>query len=57
MAMTSIKFKVTREDSVPSSSGGAGETLTPHLLAPRNSITSATGNTVFYVLNLLKLPI
>ncbi|XP_049823629.1 cAMP-specific 3',5'-cyclic phosphodiesterase-like isoform X5 [Aethina tumida] len=42
MAMTSIKFKVTREDSVPSSSGGAGETLTPHLLAPRNSITSAT---------------
>lgn len=53
--MTSIKFKLTREDSddaaatgggassVPTSSGIPGDFLTPHLLAPRNSLTSATG--------------
>ncbi|XP_044272039.1 cAMP-specific 3',5'-cyclic phosphodiesterase isoform X4 [Tribolium madens] len=46
MKATSIKFKVTREEShaisVPTSSGGfsGGELLTPHLLAPRNSLSS-----------------
>ncbi|CAH0554640.1 unnamed protein product [Brassicogethes aeneus] len=43
MTMTSIKFKVTREDSVPTSGGNSSELFTPHLLAPRNSLTSATG--------------
>ncbi|RZC43054.1 hypothetical protein BDFB_012798 [Asbolus verrucosus] len=47
MKMTSIKFKVTREEthsiSVPMPSGSAsGELLTPHLLAPRNSLSSVS---------------
>ncbi|XP_063922218.1 3',5'-cyclic-AMP phosphodiesterase isoform X5 [Zophobas morio] len=45
MKGTSIKFKVTREEthsiSVPATSGASsGELLTPHLLAPRNSLSS-----------------
>ncbi|KAJ3625524.1 hypothetical protein MTP99_016089 [Tenebrio molitor] len=48
MKTTLIKFKVTREEthpvSVPTSSGAfSGELLTPHLLAPRNSLSSVTG--------------
>lgn len=48
MRMTSIKLKVTREDTLQSSAALpaemlSGDFLTPHVFAPRNSLSSASG--------------